>query len=280
MYIKDRINEFISFRDGSNRSSRPSNLNLDNSDTATLLNHSPNTRSALEDFFEMSRGIKSDMSRVQLSFDSLIKAHQATLRPTFEDASFQYSAVNDISQRISSDLQNIFNRINMLSLKNPNFPDRERIIDNIRQSHIDSYRNVFLQFQMTQQAFTASMNRSKKPTNSTAPSIDITTFNLGEDGNQREMELNQRHNNEEFEQISRRAAEIQQIFKNLATLVNEQGTLIDRIDYNISEALDNAKSAHENIVKAEKYQQKSRMWICAILLGIMVLIMVVLLILR
>lgn len=46
--------------------------------------------------------------------------------------------------------------------------------------------------------------------------------------------------------------ELATIFKDLQTLVLEQGTILDRIDYNIDNALQNTKAAKDNLVQADK----------------------------
>ena len=47
------------------------------------------------------------------------------------------------------------------------------------------------------------------------------------------------------------------IFKDMQTLVMEQGSILDRIDYNIELAADNVVHAKKSVVKAEKYQKKN-----------------------
>lgn len=45
------------------------------------------------------------------------------------------------------------------------------------------------------------------------------------------------------------------IFKDLQMLVQHQGTILDRIDYNIETALDNSKEAHKHLVKANEHMK-------------------------
>ena len=51
--------------------------------------------------------------------------------------------------------------------------------------------------------------------------------------------------------------ELAQLFKDMQTLVMEQGTILDRIDYNIDIASTNVTAGKKNIVKAEEYQKKN-----------------------
>ena len=51
--------------------------------------------------------------------------------------------------------------------------------------------------------------------------------------------------------------ELSSIFKDLQTVVQEQGTILDRIDYNIDIAWDNTKKAYGHISEANKLQKTS-----------------------
>ena len=51
--------------------------------------------------------------------------------------------------------------------------------------------------------------------------------------------------------------ELSSIFKDLQTVVQEQGTILDRIDYNIDIAWDNTKKAYGHINEANKLQKQS-----------------------
>ena len=51
--------------------------------------------------------------------------------------------------------------------------------------------------------------------------------------------------------------ELSKIFKDLQTVVQEQGTILDRIDYNIEIAEENTKSAVGHLNEADKLQKQS-----------------------
>ena len=51
--------------------------------------------------------------------------------------------------------------------------------------------------------------------------------------------------------------DLAQIFKDMQTLVMEQGSILDRIDYNIDIASENVSTGKKSIVKANEYQKKN-----------------------
>lgn len=60
---------------------------------------------------------------------------------------------------------------------------------------------------------------------------------------------------EEINTLLNSINDLASIFKDLQMLVQEQGTILDRIDYNIETALDNSKAAHKHLVKANEYMK-------------------------
>ena len=66
----------------------------------------------------------------------------------------------------------------------------------------------------------------------------------------------QRRDNE-LNQLLNSVNDLAQIFKDMQTLVMEQGSILDRIDYNIDIASENTKNAYSHINEANKLQKQS-----------------------
>lgn len=84
--------------------------------------------------------------------------------------------------------------------------------------------------------------------------------------------VNQR--DEEIVKIAKSIEELAQIFKELAVLVIDQGTLLDRIDYNMETAVTHAKQGVEQLDKAEGHQKKNLAIKCILLLVLLNIIMI------
>lgn len=74
--------------------------------------------------------------------------------------------------------------------------------------------------------------------------------------------------------------ELASIFKELATLVIDQGTVLDRIDYNMELVVERTRAGVRELEKAEEYQKSSRPKKCIGALLILITIMVVVLIMK
>ena len=70
------------------------------------------------------------------------------------------------------------------------------------------------------------------------------------------------------------------IFKELNELVLDQGTILDRIDFNLNAAKENTSKAVKELISAEKHQQCTRLASCLVCLIVMIGVLVLVLILK
>ncbi len=72
--------------------------------------------------------------------------------------------------------------------------------------------------------------------------------------------------------------QISELIKSLHSLVIDQGSIVDRIDYNIESTLSNVKIGNLHLEKAEKYSRSSKSIICICVLILLILALVIILI--
>ena len=85
---------------------------------------------------------------------------------------------------------------------------------------------------------------------------------------------------QEIAQIAKSIEELGTIFKELAVLVIDQGTILDRIDYNMEAVVESTKTGIKQLEKAEKHQKNARPMRCIICLSITIFVLLILLILK
>lgn len=90
--------------------------------------------------------------------------------------------------------------------------------------------------------------------------------------------VNQR--DQEIAHIAKSIEELAQIFKELAVLVIDQGTILDRIDFNMETAVEHAKEGIVQLEKAEEHQKNSLPFKCIVLLVFLIAVMLVALIVK
>ncbi|XP_023219242.1 syntaxin-16-like isoform X2 [Centruroides sculpturatus] len=86
---------------------------------------------------------------------------------------------------------------------------------------------------------------------------------------QREREINR---------IVRSIAELNEIFKDLANIVVDQGTVLDRIDYNLEQVQTKVHEGLHQLQKAENYQRKNHKMMCILILASVTVLLIILLI--
>jgi len=96
-----------------------------------------------------------------------------------------------------------------------------------------------------------------------------------------QLESNERaiaERNRAVEQIMTSVKDLQDIFKEIHVLVIDQGTVLDRIDYNIEKTRDKIHGAVGELVSAQKAQERDRVMLCIYLLLLLCGAMLVILI--
>lgn len=78
--------------------------------------------------------------------------------------------------------------------------------------------------------------------------------------------------------ITKSIVEVNHLFKDLAELIVDQGTVLDRIDYNIEQSNVQVKSALKSVKKAEQYQKKNRKMMAIVVLSSIVIFLLIILI--
>jgi syntaxin 16 len=81
---------------------------------------------------------------------------------------------------------------------------------------------------------------------------------------------------EEINVLLESIVDLSSLFKDMQNLVQEQGTILDRIDYNIDEAFDNTKKAHRHLEKANEHMKNNCFFKSIIMLMLIIFIEAVL----
>lgn len=86
------------------------------------------------------------------------------------------------------------------------------------------------------------------------------------------------HREHEVIKIVKSISDLHDIFKDLGQMVQEQGTVLDRIDFNVEQTQTRITEGYKQLAKAEMYQRKNRKMHCILILATVTLCMMVLLI--
>ncbi|KAJ1955471.1 hypothetical protein IWQ62_005521 [Dispira parvispora] len=82
----------------------------------------------------------------------------------------------------------------------------------------------------------------------------------------------------EIYEIEQGITELNEVFRDLGTIVNEQQSLLDNIESNVSSMAINVRHAGEELITANRHQKKSRRTMCFLLLLLVAIVCIVLLV--
>ncbi len=77
--------------------------------------------------------------------------------------------------------------------------------------------------------------------------------------------------------ISKSILELNSLFKDVASMIVDQGSIVDRIDYNVERSAMRIKSAYKSVQKAESYHKDRKMKLIIFLAGVAVFLMILIL---
>lgn len=86
------------------------------------------------------------------------------------------------------------------------------------------------------------------------------------------------HREHEVAKIVKSIIDLNDIFKDLSHMVQEQGTVLDRIDYNVEQTQTRVSEGLRQLQRAERYQRKNRKMMCIMVLSGATLFMLLVLI--
>lgn len=93
-------------------------------------------------------------------------------------------------------------------------------------------------------------------------------------------ESNVEERDQEIQQIASSINELATIFKELAALVIDQGTVLDRIDYNMENVVMSTEKGIKELEKAEKYSKSTRPLKCIGFLVVLIIIFMIILVIK
>jgi syntaxin 16 len=93
-----------------------------------------------------------------------------------------------------------------------------------------------------------------------------------------EREISKRE--KEINQITKSINSLAEVFKDIQTMVIDQGTILDRIDYNVETTVVNLQQANQELQKSSDHQKSTTNRLCIMILIFLIAIMFLILIFK
>lgn len=86
-------------------------------------------------------------------------------------------------------------------------------------------------------------------------------------------EIQERHS--AVRELERKLLELQQVFLDMAVLVDAQGDMLDNIESHVTSAVDHVQQGNTALQKAKKLQKNSRKWMCIAIIILLIIVVVI-----
>lgn len=242
-----------------------------------------------------------EVTRIKEKLKELAILHDRHLnRPTLDDTSDEDAAIERVTQEITQIFQHCQRLVHQISEKSQGCSPQERqISQNVITSLVTALRELYITFRRAQSSYVKRLRsreeRSQQYFNTdlssmmqdsgTVDDVDVYNEETYDRGFSREQLMFVEDNTwlveqreREISQVVRSIADLHEIFKDLGQIVVDQGTVLDRIDFNIEHSQVKVKEGLQQLQKAEAYQKKNRKMYCILVLAAITTILIIILI--
>ncbi|KAK6126578.1 hypothetical protein DH2020_039689 [Rehmannia glutinosa] len=255
----------------------------------------------LENFFKQVQEIEKQYEKLNTLLRKLQDAHEeskavtkaAAMKAIKKRMEKDVDEVGKIARSIKSkieelDKENLANRqkpgcgkgSGELALKGralkKKFKDRMSEFQTLRENIHQEYREV-----VERRVFTVTGTRADEETIDqlieTGDSEQIFQNAIREQGRGQVMdtlaEIQERH--DAVRDLEKKLLDLQQIFLDMAVLVDAQGDMLDNIESQVSSAVDHVQSGNTALQKAKSLQRNSRKWMCIAILILLIIVAII-----
>jgi len=243
--------------------------------------------------------INESVEYITKEIQNLSELHRKHLIPNFENKEEEERLINHKTDEITQTIVSCQRKIQNLGVPDTLDSQSAKLKKNIQVSLATKIQDLSQLFRKTQSSYLSKLRNIEQINNSLITPDSINPENgLIDFDEEDEDELLYASNSQlqlleegstdqivstrekEINEISKSINELLGIFRELQTMVIDQGTILDRIDYNIEQVDTNMENATVQLTKATKYQKRTQksMGIClAILTGILILFIIIVL---
>jgi len=247
---------------------------------------------------EIVENIQKDIKSIKDNITMLEGLHAERLKVSFEkDEAEQERDIDILTHEITRVMKKCENSLKRIASigneKGTNLPQQERVV------RLNVMRNIGVELQSLSQSFRKTQKdyitrlRGQEETGSDFFKDDSESKQPLSLDEALERGLTQQQI-QQLSHIERQASEREReiihiaqsindlatIFRELSVLVIEQGTILDRIDYNIEQARDKVAEGKKELIIADEYSKKARTIKCILLLLFIVIVLIVVLVVK
>ncbi|KAK9673301.1 hypothetical protein RND81_12G158900 [Saponaria officinalis] len=240
---------------------------------------------------DVSEDVASNVHRARSKMAELTKAHAKALMPSFGDGKEDQRQIEMLTNEITGLIKRSEKQLQRLSAAGPS--EDSNVRKNVQRSLATDLQSLSMELRKKQSTYLKRLQVQKEGADGDLEiningsrskvedyDLDEPVFNDHQLARVKKSEALTVEREREIHQVAESVNELAQIMKDLSVLVIDQGTIVDRIDYNIQNVASTVNEGMKQLQKAERTQRRGGMVKCATVLIIMCFVMLVLLILK
>uniref|UniRef100_A0A0N5APW4 t-SNARE coiled-coil homology domain-containing protein n=1 Tax=Syphacia muris TaxID=451379 RepID=A0A0N5APW4_9BILA len=236
-----------------------------------------------------------EFTRIRMRLNAIREAQQKSIaNPSFSDDLEDQEKIDAATEEVTRMLNHCHRFIGMIENAHVRQNSQEAILkDNVVSTLRLKLSNVTAEFRTNQATYLKQIEARKETVDSyllssssgwvTVEALD--TAPNGDEGltmEQIQLLLQNADMVKERERdvlaVSKSILQLNSLFKDLAAMIVDQGTVLDRIDYNVEQTSLKVKTALKSVEKAERYQRSDKKMHCIAILSITIIVLLILLI--
>ncbi|KAH0511002.1 Syntaxin-16 [Microtus ochrogaster] len=231
--------------------------------------------------------VQYDVGRIKQKMKELASLHDKHLnRPTLDDSSEEEHAIEITTQEITQRaVQALPSQARRACSE-----QEERLLRNVVASLAQALQELSTSFRHAQSGYLKRMkNREERSQHFFDTSVplmddgdDAALYGQGFTDEQlvlvEQNTLMVVEREREIRQIVQSISDLNEIFRDLGAMIVEQGTVLDRIDYNVEHSCVKTEDGLKQLHKAEQYQKKNRKMLVILILVVIIVVLTVVLI--
>lgn len=234
--------------------------------------------------------VQHDILKITTKMTDLAELHKKHLLPGFDDRTDEEHGV----EILTADITKLFHQAQVKTKKigtEDKLSGEEKVIKaNIQSSLASKLQDLSIQFRKNQKSYLQTLRSRSKKVKTGSGFINFEEVDIDEYEDKgfseqalREVEgmesrISQRE--KDIKLIAKSINDLAEIFKDLSALVIDQGTILDRIDYNLEQAYIHVEEGTEQLQQASTIQKKMRTKMCIFALLILIFVVVVVILIK
>jgi len=221
---------------------------------------------------------------IKEDLEKLTQLHKKHLVPQFsDDQTEEEQLIQILTEKITTTFHSAQTNIQKIGL-HVRGSQEEKMKKNIQSALAIRLQDLSVVFRKSQKDYLKRIEGRKHKVSANSDEDEQSTYDPGFTKEQVSIldtiSVHQTQRDQDIQKIVKSITELASIFKDLSTLVIEQGTILDRIDYNIDVVSHSVEEGVKELGKASESQKSYRKKLCMLLLCLGILIVLVVMIIK